>query len=227
MATRKQAVYLEYMGFKDVHLMSVKEAAEAINSIFDGFDWETHIWRDKRVRSWKHERHLLYPDLYLDEFLYGDFSERLHQFVRARVTGAKDHLNKARIKTVIKSLLADDPEWWKRDGNEERFFERLGVMYPGCVDGTVKRKRKRITAALEAEPVESDFQQRIDQRQKTAEVWTTIDVERVGPSVETLEAIRRDSGRYEPDSKYWRLLLFAAAGVLVLLAVLVAFSLSK
>ncbi len=141
-ATPKQIAYLTYMGIQEAHNLSSVEASDAIDNLFENEDMNLNDRLRQKQSEWTTDRFVLYPELYADVYaaeikrmLDYELPEILHSYVRTRIVGASEKLTKAKIKTVIQSLLDESPQWWQAKNKNEVFFNRLGVIYPSCVDG--------------------------------------------------------------------------------------------
>lgn len=143
LATPKQVAYLTFMGVEDAASLTIAEAGQRIDSLFEVADDTKWNWLHDRQGLWITERYILYPELYASEFrtfIDTHFSEEMHTYVRARIVGASEKLTKQKITKVLRTLTNEDRLWWRAEDRKEKFFGTLSRLFPGCCDGGARTR---------------------------------------------------------------------------------------
>ncbi len=145
----KQLAYLRYLGVKKLERFDKVSASAEIDRIHRRAKRICFRRLQQRIDTWPEHRMILHPDLYRVEvvqhiqMLFGD---TFRTYVRSRVVGASEKLSHDRIVAVINSLCDDLPDWWQKRSSSQVFFDRLGQLFPGCVDGRPPSRSQKATA---------------------------------------------------------------------------------
>ena len=139
-ASPKQVAYLTYMGITHAAELPKQVAADLIDSnrLFSEASPSEKERLQAQHERWHIDRLKLYPDLYAverTEFLDNELPERLHSYVRSRVTGSSEKVTPAIIRQVMQDLAGSNASWWHVDDFQGAFYAQLAQMYPKCCDG--------------------------------------------------------------------------------------------
>jgi hypothetical protein len=133
-ATPKQIAYLSYMGVNSAHRLTKEQASNKIDEIYDIHFEDSH---EKR-KNWVFDRFILHPDIYADEytaFLEKQLPDALHSYVHGKVKKSSERLTRSKLCKVVRSMLAEDSQWWRNPKRSAIFYERFQLAYPACCDG--------------------------------------------------------------------------------------------
>lgn len=136
-ATPRQIAYLEFLGVRKAHTFTKAQADKRIEALSDACSSDPYGALSQRRDAWRTERFRLHLELYrqsLPEFVML-FEDTFRDYVRRHVRGASGKLTKAKVESVVRALLDQDPMWWDKSESNERFFQCLSNMFPDCVDG--------------------------------------------------------------------------------------------